>query len=196
MKKPLRTRRGVPTRTADDWEEAALDVIAARGIAALSIPELARTLEVTKGSFYWHFSGLDDLVTLSVKRWESNDKATLDRIRGIEDPSARLRALFTEAMASERAHGLYIALSLSSSPLVSACLRRVNERRLLLLTDSYRELGMAKEAARQQALLTYSAYIGGVHLRRSDAPWLRDPSDVRAYVEHAARALVDRRKPR
>ena len=123
--------------------------------------------------------------------WEGSDKATLDKVRQIEDPRARLRALFAEAMSSERAHGLYIALSLSPSPRVSTCLRRVNERRLLLLSESYRELGMADEAAQQQALLTYSAYIGGVHLRRSDAPWLRESSDVNAYVEHAARALVD-----
>ena len=45
MTKKAHTRLGVPTRTVEDWEEAALDVIAARGIAAVSIPELARTLD-------------------------------------------------------------------------------------------------------------------------------------------------------
>jgi AcrR family transcriptional regulator len=190
MKKSSHTRLGVPTRTAEDWEEAALDVIAARGTAALSIPELARTLQVTKGSFYWHFPKLDDLVTAAIKRWDALDKATLDQIRMIDDPVVRLRRLFDEAMAARRAQALYISLAVSPAPSVAAALRKVSSRRLKLLTASYRETGMSDAAARQQALLAYSAYIGGVHLRNNNAPWLREAGDVRAYVEHAERVLI------
>jgi AcrR family transcriptional regulator len=191
MTKTARTRLGVPTRTADDWEEAALDVIAARGIAALSIPDLARTLEVTKGSFYWHFTGLDDLVERALKRWDTLDKEALDQIRTIEDPAVRLRTLFAEAMSATRAQALYISLALSSSQAAAATLRKVSSRRLKLLADSYREIGMNAVAAQQQALLAYSAYIGGVHLRSNDAPWLGSRTDVNAYVEHAATALIE-----
>jgi AcrR family transcriptional regulator len=187
----MHTRLGVPTRTAEDWEEAALDVIAARGIAAVSIPELARTLDVTKGSFYWHFAGLDDLVRRAVTRWDRLDKETLDQIRTIEDPVARLRTLFAEAMAARRAQSLYLALAVSPSTVIAAALRKVSSRRLRLLADTYRELGMAELAAQQQALLAYSAYIGGIHLRNNAASWLREIDDVNAYVEHASAALIE-----
>ena len=190
MKKATRTRRGIPTRTAGDWEEAALDIIAGRGIDALSIPELARKLGVTKGSFYWHFSSLQDLVTRAVKRWEANDLATLEQVRQVKDPVERLRTLFAEAMAAERAHGLYVALSLSGSRRVASSLKRVSERRVRLLVESYRELGMNGDDAHRQALLTYSIYIGGVHLRKSNVPWLRADSDFSNYVDHAGRVLV------
>lgn len=190
MTKTTRTRLGVPTRTAEDWEEAALDVIAARGIAALSIPELARTLDVTKGSFYWHFSGLDDLVIRAVKRWDTLDKETLDQIRQVPDPVVRLRTLFAEAMSAQRAQALYISLAVSPAHRIAAALRKVSSRRLKLLADSYREIGLTDEGAQQQALLAYSAYIGGVHLRNNDAPWLRDAGNVNAYVEHAALVLI------
>lgn len=190
MKKMTRTRLGVPVRTAADWEEAALDVIAARGIAALSIPELARTLEVTKGSFYWHFPRLDDLIAAAVQRWETLDKAALDQIRQIKDPVVRLRTLFAEAMSAQRAQSLYISLAVSPSPGISDALRRVSARRLKILAGSYREIGMKDDAAQQQSLLAYCAYIGGVHLRSTDAPWLRHAGDVNAYVEHAALVLI------
>jgi AcrR family transcriptional regulator len=185
-----KTRRGVPTRTAVDWEEGALDVMAARGVAALSIPDLARSLNVTKGSFYWHFSGLDDLVTRSISRWEASDKTVLEQIRRIEKPAARLRTLFAQAMAAERAQRLFLALSLWPGPGCAAVLRRVSVRRLRLLVETYRELGLPDQSAQQQGLLAYSAYIGGVHLRNADTPWLRTPEDLAAYVEHAARTLV------
>ena len=190
MTKTTRTRLGVPTRTVEDWEEGALDVIAARGIAALSIPELARTLDVTKGSFYWHFSGLDDLVVRAIKRWDAIDKETLDLIRQIKDPVVRLRTLFAEAMSAQRAQALYISLAVSPAPGIAAALRKVSSRRLKLLADSYREIGMSNDAAQQQALLAYSAYIGGVHLRSNNAPWLREAGNINAYVEHAALVLV------
>jgi AcrR family transcriptional regulator len=191
MTKTTRTRLGVPTRTAENWEEAALDAIAASGVAAVSIPELARALEVTKGSFYWHFTGLDDLVDRAMKRWDRLDKEALDQIRTIEDPAVRLRTLFAEAMSATRAQALYVSLAVSPSRSIAAALRKVSSRRLKLLADSYRELGMTENSAQQQALLAYSAYIGGVHLRSNDAPWLRDAADVSAYVEHAAVALIE-----
>ena len=37
-------RAGVAMHTADDWAEAALDVIAEGGLRALAIPDLAKTL--------------------------------------------------------------------------------------------------------------------------------------------------------
>jgi AcrR family transcriptional regulator len=191
MTKTTRTRLGVPTRTAEDWEEAALDAIAAGGVAAVSIPELARTLEVTKGSFYWHFTGLDNLVDRALKRWDRLDREALDQIRTIDDPAARLRTLFAEAMSATRAQALYVALVVSPSRAIAAALRKVSSRRLKLLADSYREMGMTEIAAQQQALLAYSAYIGGVHLRSNDTPWLRDAGDMRAYVEHASLALIE-----
>jgi len=78
----------------------------------------------------------------------------------------------------------------SPAPGIAAALRKVSSRRLKLLADSYREIGMANDAAQQQALLAYSAYIGGVHLRSNDAPWLREAANINAYVEHAALVLV------
>ncbi|MEM7054744.1 MAG: TetR/AcrR family transcriptional regulator, partial [Pseudomonadota bacterium] len=41
-----------PRLTAEDWEQAALDLIAEKGINGLGIEPLARRLGITKGSFY------------------------------------------------------------------------------------------------------------------------------------------------
>lgn len=171
-------------RSATDWEDAALAAIAAHGLRSLSIPDLARSLGVTKGSFYWHFTGLPQLIEASLRRWEEIDRAALEEVREIEDPRARLTALFREAMKSHEAHALYVALSPSSDPAVAAILRRINDRRLQLLIDSFRELGLGRAEAREQALLTYSAYVGALHLRLRGA---------RAYVAHAVKTLIPRK---
>ena len=190
MQRPPRTRRGIPTRTAADWEEAALDVIAQSGVGAVSIPNLARTLGVTKGSFYWHFSSLDDLLSRAVKRWETADMETLDQIEHVESAAERIRALFVEATTAPRAPALYLALALSPDRRFIAALQRMSERRLLVLAGLYRQLGMTEKDARCQALLAYSAYIGGAHLRKTDLRWLRKPVEVSQYFDYAGRVLV------
>ncbi len=63
--KPERTRL-----SAEDWEDAALSLIAEQGVGALAVEALARQLGVTKGSFYWHFRTREALLQAALERWE------------------------------------------------------------------------------------------------------------------------------
>ena len=45
----------------DAWLRRALDVLRSEGIQGVRVERLARDLDVTKGSFYWHFNNGDDL---------------------------------------------------------------------------------------------------------------------------------------
>ena len=56
--------------SADDWAQAALDLIAEQGVAAVAVEPLARRLGVTKGSFYWHFPSREALLKAALERWE------------------------------------------------------------------------------------------------------------------------------
>src|SRR5687767_9764262 len=170
-------------RSVADWEDAALAAIAAHGLRSLSIPELARVLGVTKGSFYWHFRGIRELIDAALGRWEEMDKISLDELREIADPRERLAALFVQSMEKQQAHALYIALS--PVPDVAASIRRITERRIRFLVDAYEDLGLNRNDAREQALLAYTAYVGALHLRQQAAPGLRAEKDLRAYVAHA-----------
>jgi len=179
-----------PSRTAEEWAEAALEAFAAGGVRAASIPSIARSLGVTKGSFYWHFRGIDDLVEAALRRWQERDRAALDELRAVADPRRRLIALFTEAMQSPRAQALFVALSGSSMPTVSAAIRRMSDRRIRFLRDAYGELGFAETEARERALLVYAAYVGLLHLRGESSPSLRTSKQIDAFVKHAIATLV------
>jgi AcrR family transcriptional regulator len=177
-------------RDAADWENAALDAIAASGVRAVTIPALAETLGVTKGSFYWHFDGLDSLITAALRRWENADRRTIEEFEKIKDPGRRLRGAFSEAMALDRAQSLYVTLAATSDPAVLQVLRRVSRRRMRFLNDAYSELGLEPEEAYERALLTYTAYLGVIHLRRQSFEGLRSINDVDSYVDHASRTLI------
>jgi len=80
-----------PRLSAVDWEKAAIELIAEKGVQALAIEPLARRMGVTKGSFYWHFSGRESLLEQALKRWEEHDSRNLSRSLGeIDHPRDRL----------------------------------------------------------------------------------------------------------
>src|SRR3546814_8458026 len=59
------TARGTGRLSAEDWAQAALDLIAEQGVSAVAVEPLARRLGVTKGSFYWHFPSREALLVRS-----------------------------------------------------------------------------------------------------------------------------------
>jgi len=177
------------TKTVEEWADAALEAFASGGVHAASIPAIARNLGVTKGSFYWHFRGFDDLVNAALQRWDARDQATLEELRAIADPRQRLIALFKEAMEATRAQALFVALSGSSLPAVSAAIRRMSERRVRFLKKAYAELGFDEDVAQERALLVYAAYVGLLHLRAETAS-VKTAKQVDAFVEHAIATLV------
>src|SRR5688572_18482898 len=52
-----------------DWIDAAITMLAEDNVEALRVDTLAEKLGVTKGSFYWHFKGREDLLWAVVEAW-------------------------------------------------------------------------------------------------------------------------------
>jgi AcrR family transcriptional regulator len=177
--------------SAADWETAALDAIAEHGLTGVAIEPLARRLGVTKGSFYWHFPDRDALLGAALRRWEASyTEKVIDQVAVERDPRHRLQRLIANVLAGGRSDRIHLALSVAPHPLVREALARVTRRRLDYLESCYVELGRPRREARRSALLTYSAYVGLVHLRLEAPRELPGEDASAAYVEHLIAKLV------
>jgi AcrR family transcriptional regulator len=58
-----------PPLARKDWIEAAIEMLAEDNVEALRVDTLAERLGVTKGSFYWHFKGREDLLLAVLESW-------------------------------------------------------------------------------------------------------------------------------
>lgn len=179
--------------SAADWERAALEMISDAGVDALAVEALARRLGVTKGSFYWHFKNREALLQAALIRWEADDDDDLQQHIGVagEPPRERLGALFRWASGEAQAHRIYAALLQAlDHPLVKPMMIRVSRRRMDFLEAAFRDAGLADEAARHRARLTYAAYVGFLQLNLTlELPHLSH-EQYEAYVEHTIGALV------
>ena len=57
--------------TPNDWVRAATDLLVTKSIDAVRVDVLAKQLDVTRGSFYWHFKNRDDLLNQVLQDWVS-----------------------------------------------------------------------------------------------------------------------------
>ncbi|HVK21386.1 MAG TPA: TetR/AcrR family transcriptional regulator [Actinokineospora sp.] len=181
-----------PRLTRTDWITAALTALAEGGVSAVAVDPLAKRLDVTRGSFYWHFKSRDDLLLSALEWWEQEGTASvIDRVGHLTDPWERLRALFHIALTEDPTDGLEPALvAHADDPLVAPALHRVTARRLDFLTVAYTDAGLPPDRARVQAVVTYSAYIGWTELRRAAPTVATETVDDPAALEYLIESLV------
>ncbi|GIG58547.1 TetR family transcriptional regulator [Longispora fulva] len=135
----------------------------------MAVDPLAKILGATRGSFYWHFTDREALLVAALELWEQ--VATEDLIAVMEkirNPLDRLRTLLHEALRDRRPNDVHLEPAIvahAHDPVVAPVLRRVTERRIGYLTECYRQLGMAPDAARRQGVVAYATYLGWVELR-------------------------------
>jgi AcrR family transcriptional regulator len=178
--------------TAEDWQEAALNVIAHQGVAAVAVESLARDLGVTKGSFYWHFSNRMDLVKQALKRWRLGDKQLIEQtILPIKNPKERLLAWFKLSAEPIQTHLIYSTLLADRShTLISKILKEITLERLAHLQKSYIDMGYNQAQAKSQSLLAYSVYVGFLHMSKTLYGSLPDSDEAEKYAQFVANQLL------
>lgn len=178
--------------SADDWTQAALELIAEQGVGAVAVEPLARRLGVTKGSFYWHFPSREALLKAALERWEEAEQETVfAQLEGVVDPRERLRALFQMVAHEATSHRIYAELLRAlDHPIVQPVMLRVSQRRLDYLGASFRQAGLAGDEARHRARLTYAAYVGFLQLALQLGQPRLHHDEFEAYVDHVMATLI------
>ncbi len=179
----MTAKRGQPPKaTAAQWARAALSAMAASGLQGVAIEALARTLNVTKGSFYGYYPNRDALIEAALALWESDQEEHMFvPLRQIEDPVRRFRVMAGSTLLRKRNDELEttpppvasvstVELSLMNDradPMVARALHRVVAKRVDFLTECLSDIGHSPATARQMAVAAYTLSLGAEVLRRN-----------------------------
>lgn len=182
-----------------DWIVAAIDSIEHGGVAAIAVEPLAAKLGATKGSFYWHFSTRDELVTAAMQWWEEHaTEAVIANVATVLDPMDRIRQLFGVVFGYGREERIEARIVLTSfDPRVSASVERVTAMRIEFLESLFRGLGFSRSVAAKRARIAYAAYLGHLRLLLDIPAETEDESKkkssaaaTRAYAEELLQVLT------
>lgn len=137
-------------------------VLAEGGVAAVRVEPLAKRLNVTKGSFYWHFKNRQALLTEILQTWVTLQTDNI--IEQVEaaggDALAKLLYLFELAVQDDGKVENAIRAWATSDVRVVEVLDRVDHRRLTYTRDLFLAAGFTSADAMVRARMVYYALIG------------------------------------
>jgi len=144
------------------WLAAGLQALAEHGPDGLRIMPIAGQLQVTKGSFYWHFQNLDDYRRAVLQEWERH--YTGEPIRYLEDEALdyreKLRLWIVGATYSDLRLERAIRAWASHDAAARDVCKRVDAERIGFLVKLLGGVGWPDEQAQVLGQWAYCAWVG------------------------------------
>ena len=145
-----------------DWIGLGLKVLAENGVEAVRVEPLAKLLNVTKGSFYWHFNNREELLEAMLLEWVNRETDSI--IEQVEaaggDASAKLLHLFELAIEDDGQVENAIRAWAANDSRVATILDQVDQRRFDYTRNLFLEVGFAPFEATVRARMVYYSLIG------------------------------------
>jgi AcrR family transcriptional regulator len=152
--------------TADDWIDAGFAVLAESGPNALRIDPLCERLNVTKGSFYWHFTDMATYRRALVEAWGSLHDRSRRQFENMPDvdPRERLKAMIQtwvtpQQWRLERAMRVWAL----TDDAVLASVQESDGRVLHAIRQAFVDCGFDRQEAALRSFVVFSAGIGHLH---------------------------------
>jgi AcrR family transcriptional regulator len=176
-----------PRLDAAAWISAAFDALAEGGIGAVRVEPLAKALDITKGSFYWHFADRRALLHAMLAAWsEGRIAAIREQAAAHGAPDAVLRDLADLYTRHANIRGLAIELAIRSlartDEAAAKAVRNVDRERLRHVGDLFAALGWPRAEAQARAILFYSYLFGQSLLDAQVVPAAARDKAVRALI--------------
>ena len=149
--------------TPERWTEAATEVLVDQGIDHVRVDVLARQLNVTRGSFYWHFKDREDLLRSVLQAWRARatEQLTARLERAHDDPREQLRDLLSlpfRGRSAVRAARIELAIRAWArrDAMARAFVDESDTARIGYIAQVFSALGFGIAEARARAQLLYS----------------------------------------
>jgi len=161
---PVSSGRPALDRTA--WIDFATQVLAEDGVEGLRVEVLARKLNVTKGSFYWHFKDRQALLNAVVTAWRDARVEEVEQHVAIPAEEARSRIHRILDLYSTHPNQIRMRTELAlrdwarRDPFVATAVETVDQARLKNAIRLFKLAGYSEAEAHTRALLLFTHVFG------------------------------------
>jgi AcrR family transcriptional regulator len=148
-----------------DWVAAARAALISGGIERVKVDVLARSLKISRGSFYWHFPHREALLAALLQDWQARNTAPFAAAvkRGDRNGRAEFQAIvdmWLEEKEYDPAYDAAVRDWARTSSRVAKLVRQVDRARIKLLAQIFTDLGFGREEADIRARITYFHQVG------------------------------------
>jgi len=173
--------------SAKDWLDQGLRALARSGFPALKAEPLAKTMGVSRGSFYWHFADIGAYHAAILKHWREVAAeqiiANLEAASGDDNP---LQLLLRRAFGTRPALENAVRTWATVDPAARSAVQAIDRRRLGYVENLLGASGLPADVARPRAQILYWAFLGFA-LSDRPLPQARQAEVVDELLRMAAR---------
>ena len=170
--------------TPERWIDAATEVLVNQGIDSVRVDVLAQQLQVTRGSFYWHFRDREDLLRRVLQAWreQTTVQLTLRLERAHVDPREQLRDVISlpiRGRAAQRAARIELAIRAWArrDTMARQAVDEADGARLAYISQVFSSLGFGLAEARWRAFATYAYVVAESQIAAPIAQLQREERD-------------------
>ena len=168
-----RTRPGSLTR--QDWIDAAHDVLISDGVERVKVEPLATRLNVSRGSFYWHFKSRQDLLDALVALWQETALEPMRAAARTPDAAPVERyENFMRVWVQGEPYCPNFDLAIRGwarvDEKVADIVRATDKDRITMLTGIFRDMGFERDEAFIRARIAYYHQIGYYTINDEEPP--------------------------
>ncbi len=151
--------------TREVWIGAAREALEKRGIADVKADRLSKQLKVTRGSFYFHFTGIEDLHASLLDQWRHCNCRPFEALAADEPPDGldlftrTIRIWTNEAPFSPPLDLAIRDWSRTSKPLARE-VAAMDDLRIGLLTHAFKAMAYDDDESLVRARITYFHQMG------------------------------------
>ncbi|UWS80575.1 TetR/AcrR family transcriptional regulator [Phaeobacter sp. G2] len=159
------------------WLKHGLSELSQNGSEALKADRLAKSLKVTRGSFYWHFDDLIDFHEQLLAYWqEMVTQQVINDVDLLHDSRSKVRELVHQAFAGDVRLERAIRSWSAQNKMASDATEFVDQKRIGYLAKLLIDEGLSSATAKARAAFIYWAYLGQA----------MTPASSSEYLPHAA----------
>lgn len=160
------TRKVSTPLSRNDWIKAGQQMLIKSGIDSVRVETLAQNIGITRGSFYHHFKGRNELLQEILLDWKS--RATDQVIRRLKNthypPKQQLAIIFnlpTRGDSAKEAADFELAIRAWArrDKMARKMMEEVDQFRLNYIEELIVSLGYSEKEAAQRAFLLYSYLV-------------------------------------
>ncbi|WP_114521708.1 TetR/AcrR family transcriptional regulator [Altererythrobacter sp. ZODW24] len=146
--------------TKSDWIKHGLRTLAGSGMDGLKAGRMAKELNVSRGSFYWHFTDIGDFRSQLLAEWQrvTTDQVILELSE--EAGTDRLKLLMERAFTSPDQLGRAVRLWAAQDQDAALVVAQVDGKRTDYLATLLLAAGVPKQQAQERASFIYCAFLG------------------------------------
>jgi AcrR family transcriptional regulator len=147
--------------SAKDWLDQGLRALARSGFTALKAEPLAKTMGVSRGSFYWHFADIGAYHAAILKHWrEVAAEQIIANLEAASDDDNPVQLLLRRAFGTKPALENAVRTWATVDPAARSAVQAIDRRRLGYVENLLGASGLPADVARPRAQILYWAFLG------------------------------------